>query len=277
MSIPKSTAVSCPNCKKQFEAIMFESLNTDYDSTVIESVIRGDRFSAKCPHCGFVTHLEYDLLYHDMKHQAMIWVIHKEYPEHAKKVDEVKSTRLLPYNMIRIVPDINALREKAACLASGKDDRVIELCKVYLVTNLKQQRSNFDIKNVFYTYQGGKNTVLVYGFNGEVASCELDDNIYNMISDLFRKPLLDMGNILYQTIDYDWAFDFFNNTPCADEEKESNMRQSLNPDKLEVASRTMDNDPTEVMVKEKSLFCHKCGAKLLSDSLYCSYCGTKVV
>lgn len=136
MSIPKTIMIDCPSCKKQFETIIFQSLNTDFAPDIIDTVISGERFSAKCPHCGFVAHLEYDFLYHDMKHSAMIWVIHKGSPKYSKKVDEVRSIPpVLPYDVTRIVSNMNDLREKAACLATGKDDRVVELCKVFLCPN----------------------------------------------------------------------------------------------------------------------------------------------
>ena len=127
MSIPRRISVSCPNCGKNFETTIFESLNTDFAPDVIETVISGERFAGKCLNCGFEAHLEYDMLYHDMKHGAAIWVVHDNGPEYARKVAEVRETELLPYAMTRIVPNMDALREKAACLESGKDDRVVEL------------------------------------------------------------------------------------------------------------------------------------------------------
>ena len=76
MSIPRRISVSCPNCGKNFETTIFESLNTDFAPDVIETVISGERFAGKCLNCGFEAHLEYDMLYHDMKHGAAIWVVH---------------------------------------------------------------------------------------------------------------------------------------------------------------------------------------------------------
>ena len=58
MSMPKRVTISCPSCKRPFEATIFESLNTDFAPDIIETVISGDRFSAKCPHCGFESQLE---------------------------------------------------------------------------------------------------------------------------------------------------------------------------------------------------------------------------
>ena len=99
MSIPRRISVSCPNRGKNFETTIFESLNTDFAPDVIETVISGERFAGKCLNCGFEAHLEYDMLYHDMKHGAAIWVVHDNGPEYARKVAEVRETELLPYAM----------------------------------------------------------------------------------------------------------------------------------------------------------------------------------
>ena len=209
MSIPRRISVSCPNCDKEFETTIFESLNTDFAPDVIETVISGDRFVGKCPGCGFEVHLEYDMLYHDIKHGAAIWVVHDNGPESARKVAEVRETELLPYAMTRIVPNMDALREKAACLESGKDDRVVELCKVLLVLQTKQEMSAFEFRNAFYTYCNGKDIVFLYDAAGKEIGYQLGDRTYGVVAERFKQPLAQMAKSPYQIIDYAWAVDFF--------------------------------------------------------------------
>ena len=209
MSIPRRISVSCPNCGKNFETTIFESLNTDFAPDVIETVISGERFAGKCLNCGFEAHLEYDMLYHDMKHGTAIWVVHDNGPEYARKVAEVRETELLPYAMTRIVPNMDALREKAACLESGKDDRVVELCKVFLVSQTSQKMPDFEFRNAFYTYCNGKDIVFLYGAAGKEIAYQLSDRAYGAIAERFKQPLAQMLQTPYQIIDYDWAADFF--------------------------------------------------------------------
>lgn len=277
MSIPKRVTVSCPGCKKRFETTIFGSLNTDFAPDIIEAVISGDRFAAKCPHCGFQAHLEYDLLYHDMKHGAMIWVIHKENPEYSKKVAEVRATNLLSYDVTRIVPDMNALREKAACLVSEKDDRIVELCKVFLASQVSQQVPNFNFRNAFYTCHGGKNIVYFYDLSGKEIRCDLDDKVYDIISDLYKEPLLQMENTPYQIIDYDWAtVNFYENLPSEDEIEKMIAMWPEASNAPKTGGVSVAKEMNEAPVRN-ALFCRKCGAKLLTDSLFCSHCGTKIV
>ncbi len=272
MSIPKLITVSCPSCNKKHETTVFESLNTDFSSNIIKDVISGDLFSARCPRCGFIVHLEYDLLYHDMKHNAMIWVIHNNNPEYTKKVTEVRSMPLLPYDATRIVSNMNALREKAACLESGKDDRIVELCKVFLASQICEKEPDFKLKNAFYTYRDGKDIVYFYDYKGKKIWCYLDDEAYSIIENSFETSLAQMKRIPFQIIDYDWAVRQFDNLPDGDK---VDIMLAVQP--CETDNSSGDEDVTESCPVKKALFCRKCGAKLLPDSLFCSYCGTEVV
>ncbi len=271
MSIPKRAMITCPSCNKKYEATVFESLNTDFNPNIIKDVISGDRFIAKCPRCGFAAHLEYDLLYHDLKHGAMVWVIHDNNPEYAKKVTEVRSAPMLPYNVTRIVSDMDALREKAACLESGKDDRLVELCKVFLASQICAQEPNFKLKSSFYTYQNGKDIVYFYDHSGREIWCYLDDKAYSIIEDSFEPSLLQTKSASFQIIDYNWAAKQFNSLPDGGEEEKI---LDVRPAKSD--SSASDGDVAEACPSKKALFCRKCGAKLLLDSLFCSYCGTEV-
>lgn len=125
MSIPMNMTVKCSKCGNPISVTAFQSVNTDYAEDIAEQIISGDLFNARCAKCGFGSHLEYDMLYHDMKHMAMIWVVHKESPEYTSRVAEARATDFIPYKTTRIVEGMNALREKVACLERNRDDRIM--------------------------------------------------------------------------------------------------------------------------------------------------------
>lgn len=276
MSLPKKINVNCSNCKKKFEVTVFDSLNTDYSHDVVTTVINGERFKGKCPHCGYSSQLEYNMLYHDTKHRAMIWVIHPNNTDYEKKIEEVRSILFLPYSITRIVSNMKELREKAACLESEKDDRVIELCKTYLAYTVQQQKPDYNITDIFYTYCDGKDFVFFYDETGNELCCVLDNKIYTLIVDLYKKQLEQMENEPYQIIDNNWANDFFNSISIDDIEALKN-NQTSDSEADETDSASLSCKPEKQSVKMKALYCRKCGEKLLPDSIFCSYCGTKVI
>ena len=166
MSMPNKATVNCPDCNAAFTTTVWSSVNTDLSEDLAEKIISGEFFDAKCPECGFTAHMEYDVLYHDVKRSVMIWVVHTNTPEYEKKCAEIKSTRMLPGYKTRMVRDMNELREKVAALEAGRDDRVIEICKYFLKYEASQQHPEFETRNLFYTYADGKEIVFLYDING---------------------------------------------------------------------------------------------------------------
>lgn len=280
MSIPKKIQIACTGCGFRFQTTVYESLNTDFEPNVAQSIINGIRFDAVCPKCGTVSHLEYDILYHDMKHGAMVWVVHPDNPNYQNKLNEINSCPTIPNYIYRVVSNISELREKAACLESGKDDRVVELCKAFISYQILDEHPDFKLNNLFYTNQGEKDIVYLYDTSGKVMHTFLEEQLYDFIYDHFREPLNAMDSSRIQIINSSWADSFFSNANISKEshddtevDLESEMGQSFPTEETcPVSAGTPEHSATV-----KPVFCRRCGAKLLPDSRFCSYCGTKVI
>lgn len=273
MSIPKRITVNCSKCGKQLSVTLFESVNSDYADDIAMQIMSGALFNVECPHCKFVSHLEYDILYHDLRHGAMIWVVHNNSPEYTKKVSEIRSMQKLPYQTFRIVEDINALREKVSCLERNRDDRVIELCKVFSAYNLFSQRPDFDFRNAFYTAISGKEIIYLYdNEKNELCNkknelcCELPEKAYDYLKDLFYgshyATQLDDN---YPIIDYKWAESVLLPLIKAETDK-----LSLNEEIEEIAESVKNATTSDKKV------CPKCNATLPGDSEFCQACGAKL-
>lgn len=211
MSIPQKTTVKCPQCHTSFPVTIWESVNTNLSADLPERIIDGTFFEEKCPQCGFVAHMEYDVLYHDISRSAMIWVLHRDNPEYDKKVAETKSTAAMigPGVVTRIVRDINELREKVAALMSGKDDRVIELCKEYVIFEAEETQPGFEARNAFYTFAHGVDMIAIYGVDGRSFQCELNSKVYHTVEQRFQRALSALPEEPFAVYDCDWAIDFF--------------------------------------------------------------------
>ena len=265
MSIPKKMTVNCSKCGKPLSVTVFESINSDYSDTLPMQIMSGDLFNAECPHCKFVSHLEYDILYHDMRHGAMVWVLHQNTPEYATKLAELRSTNMLPYKTLRVVEDMNALKEKVSCLESGRDDRIVELCKVFTVYNLLAQKPDFAFRNAFYTAISGKEIIYIYDEDGDFLCSDLSDKAYDYIKDLYLKSdYATKFNNNYAIVDYAWAEEVL--IPLM--EGEAKRLSAPATDEPEV-KKSYSTPP-------EKLICPKCKRALPSDSEFCQKCGTKL-
>lgn len=265
MSLPRKLTVNCSKCGKPLTATVFESVNSDYADNLAMQIMSGELFNVKCPHCHFVSHLEYDLLYHDLRNGAMIWVVHKDSPNYTSKISEIRNTQKLPYKTMRIVEDMNALKEKVSCLERKRDDKIIELCKVFTTYNLLSQHPDFDFRNAFYTAISGKDMIYLYDNDDNDMCCELPDKAYDYLKDLYyNSPYAPQFDGNYAIVDYAWAEEIL--TPLMKAESE----------RIDAAVEEKPAEPETVVESQPRIICPNCKSVLPEDSEFCQYCGSKI-
>ena len=265
MSLPRKMTVNCSKCGHPLTVTVFESINSDYRKNVAKQIMSGELFDAKCPHCQFVSHLEYDFLYHDMKNGAMIWVVHKDSPNYASKISEIRTAQTPPYQTLRIVEDMNALKEKVSCLERNRDDRIIEMCKIFILGNLLTQKPNFAFKEAFYSVLSGEELIYFYDVNGESLLCKLQDETYDYLSGLyFNSRYANEFDPNYAIVDSDWA----------DEVVAPLLQAEV--DRIQTGSAE-NNDPAASSKEETGRkICPECKNTIPEDSVFCQYCGCRI-
>lgn len=128
MSRAREEKVTCPACGSPGTATIWDSVNPTVDPPLKTELLEGRLLTYVCPSCGSLTHLEHNLLYHDMDQELLIWLTYG--PE---KVPDPRAMHLfellkLPYTK-RIVRSSRHLAEKILAFDAGLDDRVIEVLK----------------------------------------------------------------------------------------------------------------------------------------------------
>lgn len=180
----------------------------------------GELFQAACPHCRSISYLEYDVLYHDLRNEAMIWVLHRNAPGYEAKLEELRSGNGMPCKMLRVVENVSALSEKVACLENGRDDRIVELYKVFAVRNLLKQDPGFAFVDMFYSAVDGREMISVCDENGKIMSSGLMDEIYDFIRFMYLDSDFEKQyDNNYPIIDYAWAEGIFASLMETAEEK----------------------------------------------------------
>lgn len=129
MSRFRREKVTCPSCGTPGTAKIWDSVNPTVDPSLKAGLLEGRLMSYVCPSCGSTTHLEHNLLYHDLDQGVLIWLTYG--PE---KVPDPRAMHLFealerPYTK-RVVRSPRHLAEKILGFDAGLDDRVVEVVKV---------------------------------------------------------------------------------------------------------------------------------------------------
>ena len=132
MSKERTESFTCPVCGHQGDFKLWESVNVDLDESLREKVLSGELFDWVCPSCGQRIHIKYGTLYHDMKHQFMIFYDPSEEAGPVKNIEIPEMFASLGEYKYRQVTTENDLREKIMILETGLSDVAIEYTKYTL-------------------------------------------------------------------------------------------------------------------------------------------------
>jgi hypothetical protein len=69
--------------------MVWDSLNSDLDPDAKQKLLDGTLFQYKCEKCGHEASVAYDILYHDMKNNTMVYLVEHSVVEETKKYMEM--------------------------------------------------------------------------------------------------------------------------------------------------------------------------------------------
>lgn len=284
MSLSRKVHFPCPKCNTTMDATVWDSVNTGLMQDLPKRIISGEFFDHVCPTCGFVCHMEYPLLYHDMEKNIMIWVVYKDEDYH-DRVQEIRNADLAKGYLSRIVHTVDELREKVCILEAGYDDRVVEIYKYLQLSHYQQIEPHLNVEKVFFVYEGERSEMILGCRGGELQTSPFRAEDYECLAQILEPVFSSISSIPFALVELTWAKSVFL-SHCGDVVEEAKqcgltIWQML---VMQVAKRKREQTPDsgEKPVSSQSgnegaiKFCRKCGEKLLGDSLFCHKCGTKV-
>lgn len=209
--------ITCPNCKKESDFLLWDSINTSLNPDMKEKVRTGEAFRWNCPFCDAKANIEYATLYHQMEDLVMIYYVpgegdktetielmqgrHKnedgEYVEMNIKIDEGY--------MKRVVETKEQFREKLLILDTGLDDRIIELMKAFLTSHLRY-KENVEIEKILFDQYENEDDPLgftIHRMDDTWAYIRFQEDLY----EFFKKKFTAVAEYEKDTvvIDSNWA------------------------------------------------------------------------
>ena len=214
MSSSFQAEIKCPNCNETSRFVIWRSINTVLDPEMKQAVRDGSAFLFNCPRCQHATHVEYDVLYHQMEDQIMIQVASTE--EGLKRAlscmsgeDRTEIIQMLrkdSHYLNRIVRTQNNLREKLAIFDCGYDDRIVEIYKLLLFARIQEQNPKYRaIELLFFRQPEGECGIQLMAEGKPVGMCRFDVEMYRKLEAVYlpalkeireEQPVVDRGRAL---------------------------------------------------------------------------------
>ena len=137
MSVIGTATVACPNCGRQQDARLVQSINARTAAEVKAQLLAGDLNVLVCVACGARTQLAATVLFVDPDADYTAQVVPGDDPAVAHAIALMAAAGVMGTR--RVVPSLNALVEKVKLLDAGLADWAIEMTKVLLLATLADQ------------------------------------------------------------------------------------------------------------------------------------------
>lgn len=157
MSSHSTERITCQACGHEQDFTVWSSLNTALDPDAKKRLIDGALLTFKCAQCGDTARVEYNMLYHDMDRHWMVWMLPSgDWPE-------PYNSQTLPFSLfkgngeyrLRVVRSFNELLEKVYIADSDLDDFAVEVIKLMLWQNIREEEGIDDGILLFAGTQDG--------------------------------------------------------------------------------------------------------------------------
>ena len=210
MSMLQEAQICCPQCGQAAPFQLWETIQASQDPTARQRILDGTFFQFICPRCGASMPVHYTCLYHDPQRRQMVYLLAEEQVELARAIAQCRTALRQEYQQqlaqyrTRFVTSGHSLREKLLIWDRGRDDRLVELCKLFLQTNLPKHRPDFQLEEAYYDWQDDVECLRLFSKEGQAALYPLDP-LYQQLSPAFTPHLPPEDPAGFPLVDLAWA------------------------------------------------------------------------
>ncbi len=189
----ETAILTCPICKHDHTAPVISVMDIERDKETWKSVQDGSLFRFDCPDCGYPMELTYSFLCQDSAIRQYLYLC-REGPEEDGGFQKAaqRAKQLTRGNIsdaiLRIVCTMDELEEKLRVFENGLDDRMVEVCKGFALSQFPAGEECY-AQAVVYDVIGGQEVLRVKCSDGTeqyvTAFREMYEQLYQEYAGLF--------------------------------------------------------------------------------------------
>ena len=198
--------LKCPKCGHAHQLRKYSLINVTEKPDMKEHILKNHIFNFDCENCDLVAPLTYETLYLDSKKKLAICLSTEETDmEQFRKWEEKKGMTL------RVVDNINDLKEKIMIAENLLDDRVIELVKIAYLRGLEKEMREDTLQDILFDYYGNQMSFLVFFEKKGVGRMPFDLDLYRSTASQYERRIKAHSTNTFMKVDMKWAGDIYFN------------------------------------------------------------------
>lgn len=203
MSIPRKRNITCSHCGMKFDAWAWDSINLESHPEASNKLLKKDYFKNICPNCGNDEIDPYSMICYDQSMGVFIEYWRAEDSERFFYVDEL----LKEGQRLCHVFSIEDLAEKVLAIQNGRDDRIVEMCKFWVLLKFAKYLPQFSLERLYYSVENDREVIIGVDSNCAKATVDFPEKVYRQFEEAFKNslPRAKAKNMIYDT---EWADGF---------------------------------------------------------------------
>lgn len=201
MSQPVIHNAPCPQCGRELELKLWQSINTEVENAR-EDIISGELFDICCPDCGYKARLQYPMLFSDLENNAWIWLCPEESMDEIMNVIEAAKAKGV---LCRVVHTQEDLSEKAAIFKAGMDDRIVALMKLAATAQVQEIMSGCELGPVVFALNKEQQPCFLFRVDGKTNFMDMSVEEYEEFKRIFGVMLENDDSLV---VDSRWVANF---------------------------------------------------------------------
>ena len=203
MSAPRKGKTICPECGKEHDIWIWNSINLEQHPEASDKLRSLEYFRRRCPQCGKQSIVLYPLACYDRRWNVLVQLHAGENRERFFHLDEQMEGGM----RLCTVYHAEDLAEKVLALQNGRDDRIVEMCKFWMLLKFAKHLNDFELDRLYYSIEDGEEKIVGVDVDGRKAIADFPRNVYRQFDEAFREvlPLARAKNNEYTT---EWADTF---------------------------------------------------------------------